>query len=130
MRRCWKAVDFDFDPHAESKFWTTWRGTFSRERGLGGAKCDVPVRLRDGRLLAIKCKVSIGPKSGWERMNHETGGKAETWRRHFGSQVITAVVADSVFDLGCLVQAEDRQGVTIFWEHDLAPLERFLADAE
>ncbi len=74
--------------------------------------------------------MSIGPKSGWKRMNHETGGKAETWRRHFGAQVITAVVADGVFDLGCLVQAEDSQGVTIFWEHDLAPLERFLADAE
>ncbi|MBA2338521.1 MAG: XamI family restriction endonuclease [Acidimicrobiia bacterium] len=106
------------------------RGTYSRERGVGGAKCDVPVRLKDGRLLAIECKVSIGPKNGWKRMNRETGGKAETWRRHFGSaQVVTAVVIDGVFDLGCLVQAQDVQSVTIFWEHELAPLARFIAEA-
>ncbi|WP_438000023.1 XamI family restriction endonuclease [Sorangium sp. So ce185] len=103
------------------------RGSYSPERRLGSAKCDVPVRLRDGRLLAIECKVSIGPKNGWKRLNRETGGKAETWRAHFGAgQVITAVVLDGVFDLGCLVQAQDRQGVTIFWEHDLDALSRFL----
>ena len=103
------------------------RGTYSAERHVGGAKCDVPVRLRDGRLLTIECKVSIGPKNGWKRMNRETGGKAETWRAHFGAQVVTAVVIDGVFDLGCLVQAQDKQGVTIFWETDLGPLTLFLA---
>jgi hypothetical protein len=102
------------------------RGSYSPERRVAGAKCDVPVRLRDGRLLAIECKVSIGPKNGWKRMNRETGGKAEAWRTHFGSQVITAVVIDGVFDLGCLVQAQDRQAVTIFWEHDLRALSTFL----
>lgn len=103
------------------------RGTYSSERRVAGAKCDVPVRLRDGRLLAIECKVSIGPKNGWKRLNRETGGKAETWRSHFGAQVITAVVLDGVFDLGCLIQAQDKQGVTIFWEHELDALSRFLS---
>jgi len=103
------------------------RGSYSAERRVGGAKCDVPVRLRDGRLMTIECKVSIGPKNGWKRINRETGGKAETWRTHFGSaQVITAVVIDGVFDLGCLLQAQNKQGVTIFWEHDLSPLAGFL----
>lgn len=105
------------------------RGSYSQERRIGGAKCDVPVRLRDGRLLAIECKVSIGPKNGWKRINRETGGKAETWRSQFGSQVITAVVIDGVFDLGCLIQAQQKQAVTIFWEHELDPLLSFLEAA-
>lgn len=107
------------------------RGSYSAERRVGGAKCDVPVRLRDGRLLTIECKVSIGPKNGWKRINRETGGKAETWRNHFGTaQVVCAVVIDGVFDLGCLLQAQNKQGVTIFWEHDLKPLAQFLALSE
>jgi hypothetical protein len=107
------------------------RGSYSAERRVGGAKCDVPVRLRDGRLLTIECKVSIGPKNGWKRLNRETGGKAETWRSHFGqAQVVNAVVLDGVFDLGCLVQAQDRQGVTIFWERDLKTLAEFVSQAK
>ena len=77
-------------------------------------------------MLAIECKVSIGPKNGWKRMNRETGGKAATWRSQFGTQVVTAAVIDGVFDLGCLLQAQNKQGVTIFWEHDLGALSRFL----
>ncbi len=106
------------------------RGSFSRETRVAGAKCDVPVRLLDGRLLAIECKVSIGPKNGWKRLNRETGGKAEGWRTHFGTaQVITAVVIDGVFDLGCLVQAQNDQGVVIFWDNDLQPLSEFVQAA-
>lgn len=108
------------------------RGMYSPERRVAGAKCDVPVRLKDGRLLAIECKVSMGPKNGWKRMNREIGGKAETWRNHFGAtgSVITAAVIDGVFDLGCLTQAQNRQGVVIFWEHDLGPLSQFLDAAQ
>jgi hypothetical protein len=105
------------------------RGTFSSERILGAAKCDVPVRLRDGRLLAVEAKVSNGPKNGWKRLNRETGGKAEAWRAHFGTQVITAVVLAGVFDLSAIVQAQ-AGGVTIFWEHDLGPLEDFVGEAD
>lgn len=105
------------------------RGTYSRERSVAKAKCDVPVRLRDGRLLAIECKVSIGPKNGWKRINRETGGKAGSWRRSFGDQIIVAAVIDGVFDLGCLTQAQDGQGVTIFWQHNLKPLAEFIAEA-
>jgi XamI restriction endonuclease len=107
------------------------RGKYSKERILGNAKCDVPLRLRDGRLLAIECKVSIGPKNGWKRINRETGGKAEAWRTHFGAaQVITAVVMDGVFDLGCLRQAQNQQGVVLFWEHHLEELASFISEAE
>ncbi|WP_165865804.1 XamI family restriction endonuclease [Vallicoccus soli] len=116
------------------------RGTYSRERkiaaGPGGAekpaKCDVPVRLLDGRLFAVECKVSNGPKNSWKRVNREVGGKAETWRQAFGSQVLTAVVLAGVFDLSCLVTAQGSSpanGVVLLWEHDLTPLTDFVAAA-
>jgi hypothetical protein len=105
------------------------RGHFSRERVIGQAKCDVPVRLRDGRLLALECKVSNGPKNGWKRVNREVGGKAESWRQHFGSQIITAVVLAGVFDLSCLVAAQESQHVALFWEHSLDRLSEFLGSS-
>lgn len=104
------------------------RGSYSRERPVAGAKCDVPARLLDGRLLALECKVSNGPKNGWKRVNREVGGKAETWRQHFGVQVLTGVVLAGVFDLSCLRTAQES-GVVIFWEHDLSPLRQFVASA-
>lgn len=102
------------------------RGSFSRERPVAGAKCDVPVRLRDGRLLALECKVSNGPKNSWKRVNREVGGKAETWRQQFGAQVVTGIVLAGVYDLSCLIAAQDSQHVALFWEHDLTPLAEFL----
>ncbi|WP_243227560.1 XamI family restriction endonuclease [Microbacterium sp. CIAB417] len=104
------------------------RGTYSRERVVSSSKCDVPVRLRDGRLFALECKVSNGPKNGWKRINREVGGKATNWRQTFGSSLITGVVVAGVFDLSALTSARD-QGVVIFWEHDLQPLVDFVAAA-
>lgn len=101
------------------------RGHFSRERRLAGAKCDIPVRLNDGRLLALECKVSNGPKNSWKRLQREVGGKSEGWRTAFGMQVVTGAVLAGVFDLKCLVTAQNTQHVTIFWQHDLKPLLEF-----
>lgn len=105
------------------------RGHFSRERVIAQAKCDVPVRLRDGRLLALECKVSNGPKNGWKRVSREVGGKAESWRQHFGTQIVTGVVLAGVFDLSCLVAVQENQHVTLFWEHSLGRLADFLRTA-
>jgi hypothetical protein len=105
------------------------RGTFSRERKVAGAKCDVPVRLRDGRLLAVECKVSNGPKNSWKRLNREVGGKAERWRGAFGTQVVTAAVLAGVFDVSCLVAAQGDEAVALFWEHDLGPFVHFVGEA-
>ncbi|WP_341717684.1 XamI family restriction endonuclease [Micromonospora sp. FIMYZ51] len=102
------------------------RGTYSRERHIAGAKCDVPIRLPDGRLLALECKVSNGPKNGWKRVNREVVGKAEAWRSHFGVQLITGVVLAGVFDMSCLRTAQ-QAGVILFWEHDLTPLHEFVS---
>lgn len=112
------------------------RGTYSRERRIqytregkiSGAKCDVPARLRDGRLFALECKVSNGPKNGWKRVNREVAGKATDWREGFGTHILTGVVLGGVFDLSSLRAAQGR-GVLIFWEHDMRPLEDFVASA-
>ncbi|HVE45317.1 MAG TPA: XamI family restriction endonuclease [Acidimicrobiales bacterium] len=105
------------------------RGSYSRERLLAGDKCDVPLRLRDGRILAIECKSSNGPKNGWKRLIREVGGKADGWRRSFGEQVMTAAVLAGVYDLSALKGAHTR-GVILFWEHDLGPLVEFATSAE
>lgn len=102
------------------------RGCFARETILAGAKCDVPVRLRDGRLLAIECKVSNSAINSVKRLNRETAGKASKWSEAFGSQAVTAAVLAGVYKLTNLVQAQGEQGVTIFWEHDLQPLIDFV----
>jgi hypothetical protein len=100
------------------------RGSYSRERKLAGAKCDVPLRLRDGRILAIECKASHGPKNGWKRLVREVAGKSETWRSQFGTQVVTAAVLAGVYDVSCLRRGQESH-VAIFWEHDLAALTEF-----
>lgn len=101
------------------------RGCFSRERKIAGAKCDVPVRLLDGRLLALECKVSNGPKNSWKRLNREVGGKAERWSKAFGTQLLTGAVLAGVFDVRCLETAQES-GVFLFWEHDLTSLTDFV----
>jgi hypothetical protein len=105
------------------------RGTYSKERRVHGAKCDVPTRLRDGRMFTLECKVSNGPKNGWKRLNREVRGKADGWTTHFGSQAVTGVVLAGVFDLSALKSARDA-GVVIFWDHNLTPLLDFAMSAE
>lgn len=135
---CLAEAGLSFDPsRASIDFMDDMsRGTYSRERRIqytrdgkvSGAKCDVPARLRDGRLFALECKVSNGPKNGWKRVNREVAGKATDWREGFGTHILTGVVLAGVFDLSSLKAAQGR-GVLIFWEHDLRPLEDFVAAA-
>lgn len=106
------------------------RGTFDREQKIAGLKCDVPVRLQDGRLLAIECKISNGPKNSWKRLKTEVGNKAGTWRNAFGGQVVTAAVIAGVYDLSCLEAAQNHAGVTIFWEHGLGELRELVEAAQ
>lgn len=105
------------------------RGTFCREEVVAGAKADVPVRLRDGRLLAIECKVTNSYLNSVKRLLRETGGKSATWQAAFGRQVVTAGVLAGVFKLKHLQEAQDRYRITLFWEHDLAPLAEFVSSA-
>ncbi len=101
------------------------RGSFTREVNLAGSKCDVPVRLHDGRLLALECKVSNSSLNRVKRLIRETGGKSRAWRSAFGLQVITGAVLSGVYKLVNLLDAQENYGIAIFWEHDLAPLQEF-----
>lgn len=103
-------------------------GEFTREAAVVGTRADVPVGLRDGRLLLIECKVSNSAVNSVKRLNRETGGKAQHWRRELGARAIPAAVLAGVFGLGNLISAQES-GVTIFWEHDLRVLEQFLKAA-
>ncbi len=102
------------------------RGSFSSEAALAGSKCDIPVWLRDGRLLALECKVSNSAINSVKRLNREVGGKADQWRRTFGEQVIPAAVLSGVFKLRNLVDAQERHKIALFWQHDLKTLLAFV----
>lgn len=103
-------------------------GTFCRETAVDGMKCDIPIGLHDKRLLLIECKVSNSALNSVKRLNRETAGKAGHWSSRFGVRAITGAVLAGVFRLTNLKTAQ-QAGVTIFWEHDLAPLASFLANA-
>lgn len=102
------------------------RGSFGAEAVLAGAKADVPVRLHDGRLLAIECKVSNSAVNSVKRLLRETGGKARAWREAYGQQVIPAAVLSGVFKLNDLLAAQESHRIALFWETDLTPLRDFL----
>lgn len=101
-------------------------GTFSSECVLYGMKCDVPVRLPDGLLMTIECKVNSGQKNGWKRVSREVEGKAGRWRTKFGEpSVVIAIMLDGNFDLGTLTRFQD-EGYFIFWAHDYQRLVDFV----
>lgn len=102
------------------------RGEYCEGESLvAGTKCDVPVSLRNGRLLLVECKVSNSFVNSVKRLNREVGGKARHWREAFGQQAHTAAVLAGVYKLANLEDAQEA-GVTIFWEHDLQPLADFI----
>jgi hypothetical protein len=103
-------------------------GHFLRETRVAGAKCDVPVRLRDGRLLTVECKSSNSAVNSIKRISRETVGKAARWQTAFGQQVVPAAVISGVYDMPTLLDAQDK-GVALFWQHRLAPLIQFLGEA-
>jgi len=105
------------------------RGTFTRERLLAEEKCDLPVRLSDGRLLALECKVSNSAVNSYKRLNREIGDKAAKWNRAFGDQVVTGAVLAGVYKLANLSAAQDNSGIAIFWDHDLGALRDFVSAA-
>jgi hypothetical protein len=102
------------------------KGTFCTECVLHGMKCDVPVRLPDGLLMPIECKVNSGQKNGWKRVSREVEGKAARWREKFGSaSVVIGIMLDGNFDLGTLTRFQG-EGYFIFWGHDPHRLVEFV----
>jgi len=101
-------------------------GEFCRESDFGGRKADLIVRLWDGRVLPIECKVSNSSTNSVKRLNNDAAAKAEVWIGKFGtSNVVPAVVLSGVFKIHNLENAQTR-GLTLFWAHRLDALISFI----
>ena len=92
---------------------------FCRETTFGDRKADFVIGLRDGRTMAIECKVSNSSTNSVKRLNNDATVKAESWRQDFGvKQVVCAAVLSGVYKVHNLENAQSR-GLTLFWAHDL-----------
>lgn len=101
-------------------------GEFCHESPVGGRKADLVVRLFDGRLMPIECKVSNSSTNSVKRLNNDAAVKAKTWIEKFGStQTVPSAVLAGVFNVKNLVSAQ-TDGLTIFWAHHLEALTDFV----
>jgi len=102
-------------------------GQFCGETSVVGGKADVVVRLHDGRLMPIECKVSNSETNSYKRLIHDCGEKAAAWIQDLGPRnlVPTALLA-GVYSLGNLKKAQEM-GLTLVWAHNLRPLGDFIA---
>lgn len=101
-------------------------GHFCGEVLVGSRRSDVPVRLWDGRLMPVECKVSNSATNSYKRINNDAAVKSVVWRDELGPvNCVPVAVLSGVFALETLEYAQDR-GLTLFWAHDLAPLAEFL----
>lgn len=100
-------------------------GEFCAECLVGTRKADIPVRLHDGRLMPIECKVSNSALNSVKRINNDAAVKARIWREEFGkNQAVPVAILSGVFKVSNLVQAQEG-GLTIFWAHKLGDLTVF-----
>lgn len=106
-------------------------GEFCGESRLAGTRADVVVRLLDGRVMAIECKVSNSAVNSYKRIVHDTGGKAATWYRKLGdAQVLPAAVMSGVFNVANLEDVQNNMRVGLFWQHRLKDLADFVKKAK
>lgn len=101
-------------------------GEFCRESMFGSRKADLIVRLGDGRVMPIECKVSNSSTNSVKRINNDAAVKAVAWIAEFGKLgAVPAAVISGVFKVHNLVSAQTA-GLTIFWSHALDELGKFL----
>ncbi|MFD8479002.1 XamI family restriction endonuclease [Kitasatospora sp. NPDC059673] len=105
-------------------------GEFCGETLVGSRKADIAVRLLDGRLMPIECKVSNSGTNSYKRINNDAAVKATGWTSEFGSvNVVPAAMLSGVFSLKNLEYAQDK-GLYLFWAHEMSPLKAFLEQAK
>jgi len=103
------------------------RASFCAESLVGSRKADVPVRLFDGRLMPIECKVSNSTLNSVKRINNDAAVKASIWRDELGrNQVVPVALLSGVFRVANLMQAQTSSGLTLFWAHRLEKLQEFI----
>lgn len=104
-------------------------GEFCGESEIAGTRADIVVRLHDGRVLAIECKVSNSGVNSYKRLIHEAAGKAGTWYRVLGTaQIVSGAVLSGVFTTANLERAQERE-LFLFWQHRLDDLATFVRNA-
>ncbi|CAA7618864.1 XamI family restriction endonuclease [Magnetospirillum sp. UT-4] len=85
---------------------------------------DVACGLRDTLVLAMECKVTNDETNSVKRVN-DVLKKAEAWKTHWGSFVVTAALLEGVIaakDVERLIDAK----VHVFWSHQLDAFSEWL----
>jgi hypothetical protein len=101
-------------------------GEFCGEAMLGSRKADLIVRLLDGRIMPIECKVSNSSTNSVKRLNNDAAVKANIWLREFGVvNIVPAAVLAGVYKRHNLRTAQDA-GLTLWWAHSLHQLTAFI----
>lgn len=101
-------------------------GHFWGERNVYGRKADVVVRLWDGRLMPIECKVSGSSANSVKRVLNDAAAKAGVWKLQAGtSNCVPVAVISGVFAQVTLRSAQ-QNGLTLFWAHSLGELKAFV----
>lgn len=88
---------------------------------------DIACGLERSYVLAMECKVTNDETNSVKRIN-DVLKKASAWKAHWGSFVITAALLQGVVAPKDVQRLTDA-GVHVFWSHDLASFETWLADA-
>lgn len=78
---------------------------------------DVACGLRDTVVLAMECKVTNDETNSIKRVN-DILKKAEAWKTHWGSFVVTAALLEGVIGAKDVERLIDHK-VHVFWSHDL-----------
>ena len=101
-------------------------GEFCGESKFGSRKADLVIRLADGRVMPIECKVSNSEINSLKRLNNDAAVKAEVWKDEFGRrQVVPTAVLSGVYSLSSLEMAQDK-GLALYWAHDLEAMIRWV----
>lgn len=102
-------------------------GQFCGETMVVGGKADVVIKLFDGRLMPIECKVSNSETNSYKRLIHDCGEKAQSWVHNLGpANCLPAAVLSGCYSLGNLKKAQSDMGLALIWSHEFAPLGQFL----
>ncbi len=103
-------------------------GRFTGECVLGASrKADIVLRLWDGRVMPVECKVSNSVLNSIKRLTNDAAVKARVWIEDLGrNNVVPTAVLSGVFGLRHLIEAQDR-GLALFWAHSLDELTEFVA---
>lgn len=103
-------------------------GRFTGECVVGESrKADIVVRLWDGRVMPIECKVSNSQVNSIKRLTNDAAVKARVWIDDLGrNNVVPVAVLSGVFGLRHLIEAQER-GLTQFWTHSLEELLTFVS---